>query len=310
MENLKFNKIIGNSHGNQEEDAISIERRMKKTGNEEWDTYLEEKKTQEDLLTIKKFNEYIKKEMEDLGITTFPIEEDRIRFFSRENFEKAFPHSIERKSAGFYRTDLNLIGIKKTGLITYHRLMHEMVHYYSFGKFDETKDEDTQEPWKTGYHDNGLGFMEERFHDFNEGVVEYTTVEILLKNKKEIKNIINEFSDSTYLEWQKEKFFQPIAYEGFMDMLLTHMSVITGSSKEEIFKKFKKGLFSGNMMHLRAIEKAFGEKALRVLSLKNNENEYVDNLVYEFFFNFNDKEKQKRILKELQNQRIDYKLKT
>lgn len=240
-------------------------------------------KSPEDLKFIDKFNEYLKKEFTGLGLEFNSVIAEKIKFVSPENFKKIHPNN---RAAGFYSANNDIIVIKyfSSGSdYTYKRMVHEMIHAASFHMIRFNAEDQEYNVLRSGYD-------YKKFRGFNEGLTEIIAVKILTQNKNELINEMGVFDGLTdaspYTEMRKEDFFSTKNdhYDSFVEMMIFKMAQKSRRSKDEILKKFEEGMFSGNMMQLREVEKIFGKNALRILSMHGCVNKRTDDIVYDFFF--------------------------
>lgn len=252
-------------------------------------------KTAEDNYVIGKYNEYLKEEIESLELKFNPIPRDRIKFFNYEYYNEI---NGDGKSGGIFLPTKNLIMLQRmNGVRQYHNMMHEMIHCASFQKF--TLNQEIYDNKRLGYHIQSDGEKEDKLLGFNEGVTRLLTQEILNKHKDELLNHLEGFKDkSPYGLLEGMNFFRGNHGEGaFVERLIITMDQKSRESKEGVWKKFKIGMLTGNMMHLRDIENIFGKKSLKILS-EYGEEKRVNGLVYDYFFSTN-QEKRNEIKEEL-----------
>lgn len=138
----------------------------------------------------------------------------------------------------------------------FHDLLHEMVHSVSHIKYAVL--EDDIKNYRVGYalknHRDGIKYLE----SFNEALTEDLTQTLLFKNREVL-----------YDTFQISKLNTPSAYsDGIMviDNIVIGLSESSKVPEHIIRDKFYKGLFTGEMMFLREIDRVFGEGSLRLLS--------------------------------------------
>ncbi|MGE5425855.1 MAG: hypothetical protein ACM3PZ_02170 [Bacillota bacterium] len=290
------NRIINKREG-EDSRFGSIEEQTNSVA-EYFNSEIEEEKTTEDILVINSYNNYLQKEIKLFGITVAPILEEKIKFFTTDNFNKLFEK--EDKTAGGYIMEAGLICLKKNGLETFHTLMHEMIHYYSFHKINLDENDKLYQVARVGYNE----YDARNFVGLNEGLTELIVSKILSGNIKDIKDNISYFGDKNVSEEDKESFFKPIKgrYSQFSSMLLRKLSEKELLPEDDLLKKFEEGMFTGEMMHLREIEKMFGKNSLRILAYYDiYEDKDIDRLVYDYFNKFESDEKSGQVLENLEN---------
>jgi len=168
-----------------------------------------------------------------------------------------------------------------------HTLTHEAIHAVGFSKVrfdDEMKDyffsrsgyevtNNENDPWKA------------YLWGFNEAVVEKMTRDILEKNSDELET---ELEEAHKIRKAIDKYEVPASksisdfienktstYEGLcrmLNILIERLSEKTGSTDDDVWNDFKKHHFTGNIMHLRLIEKNLGAGTLRVLANADEDN--------------------------------------
>jgi len=265
---------------------------------EYFNSVIEEEKTTEDNLIINSFNNYLQREIKSFGITVAPILEEKIKFFTIDNFNKLFEG--EDKTSGGYIMEAGLICLKKKGLETFHTLLHEMIHYYSFHKIDLNENNRLYQVARVGYNE----YDARNFVGLNEGLTELIVSKILSGNIKDIKNNIAYFGDENVSDEDKESFFRPKKgrYSQFLSMLIKKLSEKELATEDDLLKKLEEGMFTGEMMHLREIEKTFGNNSLRILAYYDiYEDKIIDRLVYDYFNKFESDEKSDQFLEKLEN---------
>ncbi len=167
-----------------------------------------------------------------------------------------------------------------------------MIHALSYATYLTTINSKTGEsnlgPYRSGY----MVFKRqegktEHFRGLNEAVVNRLVFELTQKNQK----ILKESFEVSLQELQK--IFNKFEYRTFldvMDAIIKNISEANGESRDVVWKRFKKGLFTGEMMHLRDVERAwkkegdegdvtqeikevYGKDALKMLALLGSEKE-------------------------------------
>ncbi|MBD3282184.1 MAG: hypothetical protein GF387_01080 [Candidatus Portnoybacteria bacterium] len=241
---------------------------------------------------INSLNSLIEKEFEDLDIEKEPkeINSEMVHFLNKDGYKKYFPEEDRAKivlSPEQSNIYLNLDSFKSIEEV-YATITHEFLHLQSFLK--KSKD-----GIRTGY--NIVKEKEEHFTALNEFIINKLTKEILKKNEKELKeeNIII------------EKNFPSIKYDSpILNTIINKIAEKENKEEEEIWEIFKKSLFTGNLMHLRKIEKTFGKNSLKLLSKfyskeksrGERQEEHFDVLNY---FRFDNPEEKEKILKKYLN---------
>ena len=307
MENLKIH-FKGVSEENKEFVSEDIEKIRDKWGNKIDGEY---EKNEEEIKVINVANILLQEEIKKLGIEPRnPIENDRVHFLNKKIAE-----SLMIDSDGAYSLRKDAVFIVKDNfengrLGLYTNVLHEIVHYYSIRSFIaiETKNNNSINPYRSGYDVKNLKEdYHTHFRGFNEAVVEKIVQEILQKNNKKLTKEfkINEAE-------RKNKNNSIFYYYGEIEILNTIIEKIAEFSKknkENVWGQIKKGLFNGEMMYLREVEKVFGPGSLRVLaamtsegSIKDiDEDEILNNL--NEFFKETSQEKRNSLAKQILSER-------
>ncbi len=237
-------------------------------------------KTSEDIETIEKAKKSLNNELASLGLTLrLDLQPEEVHIISRSTFlsPKKYPggdySAIDRninvyKEEGKTITYINVLQKVLSQISGYsmelgvnndldlkHILIHESTHKTSHHKYALYREELNKThlvEYRVGYEINSPkgDFM----GGFNEAVVEATTLDIvnrenLSQGKKQIKSPTDYRVDVEIVDKIAEK-----------------IALLKKEKKEDVWKRFKTGQFTGNMMHLRDIEKAFGPGSLRILA--------------------------------------------
>ncbi len=218
-------------------------------------------KSGEVLRYVEKINGYLNEELKVLGLEEVQLDARRIHILPTDDFKKEFPHA---EANGVYRDSADGVYVKqdKSRLQAYKSLLHEVVHQISFRSVygnPETRQTYVLRNGYTNEQPNEEGH--EHFRGLNEAVVDSIVKEILNKHAHEL---IKEFSIN-----EEEQHESVNYYSEFMEILNTVMDKIAeknGENRETVWERFKKGEFTGKMMHMRDVERTFGKGALRVLA--------------------------------------------
>lgn len=196
----------------------------------------------------------------------------------------------------------------KTRLQAYKSLLHEVVHQISYRSVYANPE--TRETYviRSGYNNNqATEEHHEHFRGMNEAVVDSIVKEVLQKHAAEL---VKDFNIT-----DKEQKESVNYYDDYMDVLNIVMEKIAGKNNEgktAVWTRFKKGEFSGEMMHLREVERTFGNGALRVLAAlgSGTRNMRFSKLVEQMksYFRTDDTAAQEKIAKEIliERERLRY----
>lgn len=227
----------------------------------------EYEKIEEDYEIIKLLNVYIQEELEELDLENKKdITPEQIHLFPAISYEQKF---AKAGTSAFYNPiddtiQLNADVADTQGKLQFYRdLLHEMIHMASIGKF--YLDEETVKVYRSGYRSQNPTQEHEHFKGLNEALVEKTVIDIFNKHRKDL----SERLDVTENEKQKEAsyFCYYHSYIDILETIVTEISQTKGKEKEAVWKKLKRGLFTGEMMHLREIEKIWGKNSLKILDI-------------------------------------------
>lgn len=232
-------------------------------------------KSPEEIKFIELANRYIKDELEELGVMKkLEIEPKQLHFFSHEDYIKKFP---AQKDFGHHSSSTNAAfldeGAHQNRLRFYKTILHEMIHIASIHKFYVEETEEGKVNVKTSYR-TGYGVSDPRkrernqpeyFRWFYEAVVDKTTLDIILKNDKKLRKELN-ITEKEVKESSGD--FYP--YLDDLNALIKKLAEKKGEDEETIWQRIKRGQFSGEMMHLRDVEKYLGKGELERLAHLGN----------------------------------------
>lgn len=236
-------------------------------------------KTKEQIQIIHTALDLIKKKLLSLNLiddlsVELPVSIERIHILTKESYPVVVADgSYDDREMGVYHPILDQIFIKDTEdrLEVFLTVLHELIHYFSYrtdflGVFDD-ESVDLRER-RVGYRNLNYGKdPHEHFRGFNEMAVEWVGFGIAINDEDAIKQALGLKSD------KDKEHVDDIWNEALIwnDAPL-FMSILEGISKyyeEDLLDtsaRIERGLFTGEMMHLRDVEKVYGKKALRILS--------------------------------------------
>ena len=236
----------------------------------------EYKKTPEDLMFIKMAKDYFKEQLLEIGVKNeLKLSDHQIHFLPKDIFNSFLSvKSPDRNgmfipiNQGIYINKDRLSGDK---LGTYKTLFHEITHMASYSKFEVAQNTSRPVPAKSGYSFSRIN-QEKRYMDnLNELMVEQFVSEFFYKNQEEL---VEKFKFDLDEDGQLNPGYYPTE---ILHAIINKIAIETGEEKYTVWKRLEKGLFTGNMMHLRDIERIFGPKSLRALSelvlVGNNESD-------------------------------------
>ncbi len=263
----------------------------------------EVEKTEEDIKEIKEVEGRVNQELIKLGLEPdFKISPKDVHILLRKRNVLKFPAGYvnqDQKGINLIRENGKTLYVelaqkflsfisknKSTAMDDSHVYTHESIHEKSYHKYRIRSQGDGSRmavnSYRIGYdvsssYKNG-NFKEALFEGFNEAVVEATTVDIVNQKNKErgIEAVIE--TPSHY------KFNIDIA-----DKIAEKVAEVKGETKEDVWIRFKKEQFTGNMMHLRDVEQAFGADSLRVLASMDALTPFAVKPLYKLYFSTNSK---------------------
>lgn len=224
----------------------------------------ETEKTSEQLRIIEKVNEHLNEELQDMGIKKeFSLSSNKIHFLPGDVYKKQFSGKTE---AGFTNVIDNEIFVDLSQAINnkklYSIILHESIHLVSAERYAAEKNKMQISVWlgKSGYENikDPIG-LHEHLRGFNEVVVTKVSQGIFKKHKKELTKELRLS--------KKEKKAGAHGYRTeILDLIISEIARENNEKEKDVWNRFKKGLFTGEMMHLRDIERTFGRGSLRVIA--------------------------------------------
>lgn len=234
------------------------------------------KKTKEELAAIEFFDELLKMEFLDLDIPEVPeLRPERFHIMS----EAWCDEHMGKPDYGAYFSyeDSAVLSRYRSSsrLDFYNTISHEAIHSVSKQKHWLDIEKKKIYSYRVGYRTKNLA-SENGGHvhlrAFNEGVVETMAQEFFTRNATEIGRRLS-FSKS---ELEKCTF----GYASFRRVVRALCYGIAQSQEngkpQDVWKKIKRGQFTGEMMHLRDIEYAYGKGALRILDALQGKSDELD----------------------------------
>jgi len=220
----------------------------------------EPEKSPDELRFISRLNDYIQQEFKELGIQeSRNIEPNQIHLLPRDVFERHFGERIP----AFHSTTGDSIYAVKDRLskeILYDTLVHEAIHAVSLHKFHVDKEKRKVSEYRTGYQTRNPSRKKWHFSGFSEALTEKFARDIY---NKHLDALIEEFGVS-----EKEPQL-PMVYDRFMqivDTIVKRVAERKGEAETSVWQRFKRGLITGEMLHLRDVEETYGGGSLRVLA--------------------------------------------
>jgi len=250
-------RIVGKGAREEREEIIKGIEKHWERGRENHEDELE--KTAEELEAIKAINKYIKQEFEEMEIGDAPsVSPEQIHILPPEIFKK-----YSKNGNGTYSPIYNSAICKKekNRIQLYKTMLHESIHMVSTQKYyaDTTKGDINEH--RTGYGVKNVIDQHEHFRGLNEAVTEDTTKDILEKHKN---MLVKNFNITK--EEQKQIGLSYSEYREILGVIIKKVARHNDEDEATVWKRIKAGQFTGEMMHLRDIEKTYGKGSLRVLA--------------------------------------------
>lgn len=212
---------------------------------------------------------------ENIGTSgAYSMQTERVYLFKKNEENKKILNKIEYFIESYIRKIFNK-NIKEEKFET---IIHESIHSSSHHKYIGDK---VPTQYRIGYEliKNRVSKNIKLFEGFNESVVQKTTLDILNHEDKNGKEYINNLIDTMYSE-----------HMFILDQIIKKISIVKNQSQNEVWERFKKAQFTGEMMHLRDVEGAFGPGSLRVLSSIRASEPPHRSLLYYTYFSTDNKE--------------------
>lgn len=265
----------------------------------------EYEKTEEILRFIGMINRCLGEEFRELGIDGYTsIEPGRFHIMSRKAYE-ALPESEGK--IGFHSVTgwaAYLDGdVEK--LVLYKTMIHEAVHVCSRSAYKIVGHESgySMNEYRSGYRSMGFPDRRSGWHEHlrgvNEGVVDIFTLDIIFGHAEEFSGFFSEKDRETTLF--------VYSYVRLLESIMRKIAEYRQEDVLETRKRFKRGVMTGEMMHLRDVERVFGPGALRMLAAaysgtRDLESSEVDEKLFRYF-ETDDKNEQDEIANDILNDR-------
>ncbi|MEI7620785.1 MAG: hypothetical protein WCJ57_04440 [Candidatus Falkowbacteria bacterium] len=218
-------------------------------------------KTPEEIKLIDSFNEYLAQDFRRLGLEEYhPFPAEKVHLLTAADFKENLSRISLDSDYGLYSPHVHAAVLNKekatSRLDLFQSIAHEMTHGASFRLYEKSPDENrVYENYKTGYRSN-------KFSGLNEAVTDLVVYQFFLNNQKKLTEDLN----ITPEEWDG---FEAVSYREYCNLVNKIMEVIAQKNNEgvsAVWKRFRLGLFSGTMMHLREVENSLEPGALRQLA--------------------------------------------
>ncbi len=245
-------------------------------------------KSQEHQQQLQLVNEVLQSYCSTIGVPFTPIPLHAMRTISEREKHPETYHGIYEVDTGLMYIDNELRGFR-----LFWTMLHEAVHAIGRTTFNaEGKNAQTWSRRRVGYQQYTA--QGRQFSGLNEGVVELIVYEIVGSKYNEISQKLHEIKKTAGVEEQNTDYeirFQAHEYD-------SHRSLVRDVIKREAYLRqhehegesdddtlllrylrpveleMIQGYLSGNMMHLRSIERHFGEGSLQFIAALKGEDGY------------------------------------
>lgn len=256
-------------------------------------------KTPEERAAIELLSSLLQEEFQGLEIAEIPeIRENRFHIMTDEWFDKNRPKWLMGNYFPFEDSAFFCRGRFETPLQLYKTMFHEGVHAVSHQKHWLDVPGKRVNEYRVGYQvANTAKRGEEHTHleAFNEGVTEMTVEHMFHKYRQDI---MEKFSVSTS-DLKDSKFSYPL-FRGVVNNICEGLASYENDENirpMQVWERIKRGQFTGEMMHLRDIERTYGRGALKILDALQSEFPDIGSVdddsfiernekVYEYFENY------------------------
>jgi hypothetical protein len=244
------------------------------------ETFPEElEKTPADIALLRAINGYLRQEFINLGLTYTPFKGRQFHFFDEEGINRNIPNHSED---AFRTKTTDYVVVQKDAwdeaafpLVLIHQAVRfkEYRAYHAHAALMRVTEE------RSGYvNQNPHEKEHEHYLGFDSAVSQKLAREIFLSRLSHLSRITG-----VELTGQLDTAFSSdydMALQ-ILDTIITRVSGHLQLSPEEVWQGYKRALFTGNLFHLRAIEKAFGDGSLRVLAAWESATIYAQDAVIE-----------------------------
>jgi hypothetical protein len=229
---------------------------------------IELEKTEGEKEAIELLNYFLQQEFSGLGIADMP--ELTSEQFHIVPIEELRNNSQNGSLHGIYlpKENATVVGRSPSKLPIQHykTIFHEGTHAVSHSKFwvGVSRNKVDIKNYRTGYGAIGKNTDEEngrvRFAAFNEGIVETTVERMFHRGNKLIQKDLAVSQEDI----EKVRFSYP-TFRAIVKTICGGLARYSGKTSIEHWQNMERGQFTGEMMHLRDIEYAYGKGALRIL---------------------------------------------
>ncbi len=270
-------------------------------------------KTETENHFVELINRYINEELEQFELPPLTkISPEQYHFVEANDFLEMSANEYREPNIETVRasTDqmLKSINVNRTHPVfrisssaLFTAMLHEGIHMMSHEKYWLDKKNKKMSNYRVGYgvtKHSGGGIGTPRLVGLDEAVAEKISQEITEKHKNELMSL---FHISSQEAWEKQL---DIAYDlevRLLEFLLLRISIKNDEPVESVWSRFKKAEFTGELMHLRDVDKAFGKGSLKVLAKMGSQDDPEDEVIVKIvdYFVCKDPTKKNKIAQEI-----------
>ncbi len=194
---------------------------------------------------------------------------ERTHFLPKKKYEKIFGEGwgvyVKERDAIYMQEHFLLrgnISPERQRALRLRTLLHENIHSISYQEDMVSKNTGKMYARRSGYLFSSLDGRITKFRGLNEAINEKICFELFKNNEKELCEL---FPDSERKDWIFHSYSYP--QEGaVLEFLLFELAKKTNRSQEEVWTEYRKGLCTGNMRHLKEVDRVYGPGSLRFLA--------------------------------------------
>ncbi|NCU41758.1 MAG: hypothetical protein EOM19_03480 [Candidatus Moranbacteria bacterium] len=194
---------------------------------------------------------------------------ERTHFLPKKKYKKIFGESwgvyTKERDAIFMPEEFsygNNLSPERQRALRLRTLLHENIHSLSYEEDMVSKNTGKLYARRSGYLFSSLDGKITKFRGLNEAINEKICFELFKNNEKELCEL---FPDSEKKDWIFHSYSYP--QEGaVLEFLLFEIAKRTNKSQEEVWAEYRKGLYTGNMRHLKDVDRVYGSGSLRFLA--------------------------------------------
>lgn len=213
--------------------------------------------------------EMIAQEESFAGISSKEKSLERTHFLPKEKYTKMFGDSwgvyYKERDAIYMQEHFSLrgnISPERQRALRLRTLLHENIHTLSYEEDMVSKKTGKMYARRSGYLFSSSDGTITKFRGLNEAINEKICFEIFRDNEENLREI---FPDSERRDW----IFTSYAYpqeSAVLEFLLFELAKKTNKSQEEVWIEYRKGISTGNIRHLKEVDRVYGPGSLRFLA--------------------------------------------